>query len=263
MPEHKTQFSIKTPLTPPASAHHLFQKPSFAPYLKSAPSPGPNDSPAPGQEPSWRGPAPTLPQGPRRSSRSPAAAVLAGPARLRTLGTEEPDPGRRGAPAAPSSPRRHTHRPPPAASPRRRSPVPWKPPRTALAGGAPTPHPKPGSGPFSVGPHAPRLAHPRPAVVAVLRPTAPLAPLRCPQPLARAATSPAARRPGFPDAHVTRPSPRHAGSCSPTAAAPAGRQGGGGGGGRRRMEASVNLAAGLGEGTMARNVNWKKAVRER
>lgn len=186
-------------------------------------------------------PGPDSPEGPPRSSRSPPALL---PLRSSPAppGPAHPHrgagPERRGT-AGPPSPRRHTHRPSPAASPRRRPPS-LEAPRTALAGSAPTPHPKPGSSPFSVGPHAPRLAHPRPAVIVVLRSTAQLARLRCSHPLTRAATSPAARRPGFPDAHVTRLSPRHAGSCSPTAASPAGRQ-------ERRGRRREREGGGLGE----------------
>lgn len=56
--------------------------------------------------------------------------------------------------AGPSSPRRHTHRPPPSASP---SVLPtWKPLGPALACGAPTPVPSRGSNPCSA--RAPRAA---------------------------------------------------------------------------------------------------------
>lgn len=78
--------------------------------------------------------------------------------------------------AGPSSPRRHTHRPPPSASP---SVLPtWKPLGPALACGAPTPSQAGAPTPARLGPRVPLLAHPRPAFVAALQPTAPLAPSR-------------------------------------------------------------------------------------
>lgn len=102
-----------------------------------------------------------------------------------------------------AAPRRHTHRPPPSASPPR-PPGSWKPLGLALACGAPTP-PSPllGWRPAAAA-RAPETCSNRCSPTSC---SAHAAWSRCPLP-ASAATSPPALRPGFPDAHVTRAVPR-------------------------------------------------------